>query len=181
MRSVARTDFYCTADGCDEQEFGMMPSTHGPQFTLKIDRREPVCARRITSDKRNFSTSVRASCPSHAQNLVSDCATYRDLGLGHHISGFCKNANKLDSVPLPQSVDFKSALTSVSINRINVASYPSTFPQSSRFRPSFISNPVGPQISPLMKIRWVDGVVDCFGRASHEVSLYPFLYVRLRG
>ena len=61
---MARTDFYRTADGCDEQEFGMMPSTHGPQFTLKIERREPVCARWITSDKRISRHLSGPNCPS---------------------------------------------------------------------------------------------------------------------
>jgi hypothetical protein len=54
MRGAAGTDLYGTADCCDEQEFGVVPSTHARQFTLKIERRESVCTRRITSDKRIY-------------------------------------------------------------------------------------------------------------------------------
>jgi hypothetical protein len=35
-------------------------------------------------------------------------------------------------------------------------------------------------MSPLIKIRWVDILVDYFSQASHEESLYPFPRVRLR-
>ena len=85
------------------------------------------------------------------------------------------------SGPLPQSVDFKTALTSVSINRINVASYPSASTQSSRFRARFSGNPVGPQTFPLIEIRWIYGVVDNCGLVSQEISLYRFPRGQRRG
>jgi hypothetical protein len=80
---------------------------------------------------------------------------------------FFTKADELSSGPLPQSVNLKTALTSVLISGINVTSYPSARPQTPCLRAGLRDNPESPANTTYVEFWWVDSVVESFRLVSH--------------
>jgi hypothetical protein len=91
---------------------------------------------------------------------------------------FFTKANEPSSVPLPQSDNVKTALTSTLISGVNIASYPRASPQTPCLRAGLGDDPEGPAKSTYVEVRWVDSVVEFFRLVSHQISLHPFPVVR---
>src|SRR5258708_20241637 len=149
------------------------PNLHRAKIAQQRVRMEGWRQRRLGSNARNPQEGRRKTDLTHAGLIMEGLGRRKPIK-----RWFFTKANEPSSVRVAQSVNLKTALTTVFISGVNIASYPRARPQTPCLRAGLRDDPESPAESTYMEVWWVDSVVESFRLVSHEISLHPFSVVR---